>query len=190
MASDYGELDDLAHLLRAVDSRWFAVETIDSIHERVHQGILFTHEQVAVAGDPAELANDASLEYLITVPAGKFPHMRWAAECGGDSRVRIYEGVTTSDDGTEVTMLNRNRNSSNTAPITLHTGPTVSDYGTLLGDQVMPTGGGIFGIGGGAGAATIFGEWVLKPSTLYVVRLTNISGGAQPAGVEMRVYGR
>lgn len=170
----------------------WAFTTIDAEHRLVHEGLMFSLNDVTTG-----VANNSSLDVLFRVAESSFPHIRvlkWIAE-DADASGFVYEAPTTSDDGTQLTnIVNRNRNSSETANSTLFVGPTVSDVGIELAHFYFPDQGGLFGQTG------VFGddpgeEWVFKPNTNYLFRLTNQSGSAITVGTqiiwyELNGYGR
>ena len=160
---------------RSWDGYAHARTVMDHEHRMIHDGMAF-HSTHRVAS----LANGATYDILTTVPAGTFPHMTALlfTFSRGDLDIQSYEGATTSDDGTAMTQWNRNRNSLNT-PNTVHSyAPTVTDPGTLFHDRLVhPTGTGV-GNAEGIVAPNLGEEWILKPSTKYLMRLTNNSGGA------------
>ena len=151
-----------------------AVTVIQEQHRLSHDGFMF-HASGKVTG----LANDATQDFLLAVPAGVFPHLqRFNLNLeSGDIDVLMREAVTTSDDGAANGELNVNRNSSITPSSVLSLGPTVTDAGLLIHTQwVPPTGA---GVGSSAGVLDIQNgeEWILKPATKYLFRVTNKSGG-------------
>ena len=180
MARDTWRPSNADEELRSWDRYVHARTVMDHEHRMVHEGFAFH-----CVDRIASLGNGASLDWLISVPAGTFPHMtsfQFQLEAG-DCDVETYEGVTTSANGTLLTRHNRNRNSPITPGTVMYGGPTITDIGTLIHDRYIPPTGG--GVGSSAGTLSPnFGEeWILKPATKYVVRLTNNSGGAiQVAG--------
>lgn len=166
----YAEVDD------AADSR--ALVTMDTRHNRIHRGQMYEYTEVDAA-----LANAGTIELLLVLTAGA--HMRFASVAGGDARVQLYEGTTVSANGTQRTAQNRNRFSSNTPDMAIYFSPTITGDGTLISDGILP--GGIGGLFSGGGSSDIFEEWILGPGN-YLLRLTNISGGAQPCSVQVDFY--
>jgi hypothetical protein len=63
--------------------------------------------------------------------------------------------------------------------------PTVNDAGLLLENEFIPGGTGPQAVGG---AASTRSEWVLKPGTVYLVRMTNRAGNNQPASLALEWY--
>ena len=151
-----------------VDHTNEALKTQGEIHSKIHAGEFFT-----LAVKQLSLANSATLEILISVPATHSMHARFLGNVSGTVSVLLSEAPTTSAAGIAATPQNRRRTGTPpTANVTITLGPTVTDDGTTLYDGVIP-GGSILGSGGSSGS---FEEWVLKPDTDYLVRLTNISG--------------
>lgn len=162
--------------------RGFTNEVIstDVVHQRIHQGIMFG----ATVYDAA-LANAADLELLLQVGAG-VAHARLVGRIGGDGELRLFEGTTFSSAGSAVASVNRNRTKSITSTVTVTSAPTITDDGTELETQLIPGGSGFLLSGGGEGP--VFEEVILAPSTNYLLRLTNISGGNQPANLAVDYY--
>jgi len=152
-----------------------AYTVIQEPHRMSHDGFVF-HS----SGKNTGLANAATADFLMSVPAGVYPHVqrvRLDLE-DGDVDLAMYEGVTTSADGGVITPFNTNRNSSNTSGAILTGTPTVTDLGTLFHRHWIPPT--ATGVGAKAGIMDInaFGEeWLLAPSTKYLFRITNNSGG-------------
>lgn len=171
----------------SMDPFHWAHTFIDAEHRLVHEGLVYSVSSVQTG-----IANGASASFLMKVPAGVFPHARvidWSASNGAGT-IFLYEDTAVSGDGTTVDIRNRNRVSSRTASSTLFVGPTVTNVGTELDRVFLPDvgGGGFF-----AGPAGIFGsqpgeEWVFKPNSNYMFRLTNNSGAAITIGFNLAWY--
>jgi len=105
----------------------------------------------------------------ITTPAS--PVLRFVpavvsaeAEC----RVQFIEGPDGIADGTEVTPRNADRNSSAASSASVKYDPTVTiGGGVVLGNVVLGNGRAV------GGSITPSGEWLLKPSTTYVLLVEN-----------------
>lgn len=139
---------------------------LDFDHHQVHEG-----ESFQWTYGPAALANGASLDYRIVVGAvtatTRTPHLVIDIDSTVETWVYLYENPTTSSDGTAKVPLNRNRGSTATPNATFFEAPTVTGVGTLLTAYISGAG----KSGGGAEPRGI-SEWVLKPSTVYLVRAT------------------
>lgn len=159
------------------------VITVDVNHQRNHDGRAFYAYKLAP--DSAPLAALASIDIVLASPSGVFPHMTIDALCLGDAELYIYEGPTTTG-GTAFTPINRNRNYaiSNPSQIAMVINPTVTSVGTELDAQIIPGGAGKKS-GGGTGSTL---EYVLKPLTNYLFRLTNVNGVAHAAYLTLEWY--
>ena len=98
--------------------------------------------------------------------------------------LEIYESTTTSADGTSLPVFNKNRNSSNTPGTVISVGPTITDVGTQIKRAAITS---------PSGSSVVFsqsksGEWILKPATKYLVRITNNSGGAIDFNITIGFY--
>jgi len=156
---------------------------VDVNHQRNHDGRAFFAYKVYP--DSAKLAANASIDIAMASPAGVFPHVSVEGLCLGDAELYIYEGSTTSG-GTPFTPINRNRNyaASNTSQVAMVIAPTVSALGTQLDAQIIPGGVGKKSGGGTAGSL----EYVLKPLTTYLFRLTNVNGTDHAAYLTLEWY--
>ena len=159
------------------------VITVDVNHQRNHDGRAF----FAFYMNPvsAKLAADASIDIVMASPSGVIPHVSPYLFCQGDAEFYIYEGTATSG-GTLFTPLNRNRNYavSNPSQVAMVINPTVTSVGTMLDGQIIPGGVGKKA-GGGTGDAL---EYVLKPLTNYLFRLTNVNGTSHAAFMTLEWY--
>ena len=94
--------------------------------------------------------------------------------------VSLYEGseILEGDEGTALVAYNMKRSSANTPTAEVYHTPTVNDLGevALVNARILP--------GGNSPQARVGGgirqgiEWVLAPSTDYVLRAVNSSGSA------------
>lgn len=150
-------------------------------HARIHEGVYYTLNLYNAA-----LADDASLEMLIQVAADQAMHARFGGKIGGDGELRLFEGTTFSAAGTGLTAVNHNRFSTNTAQGTFSSGPTITGDGTQLDLEYLPGGTGSF-FSGGAGSQ-FFEEYVLQTGEVYLLRMTNRAGAAQPASLHVDFY--
>jgi hypothetical protein len=156
---------------------------VDVNHQRNHDGRAFYAYKVYP--DSAKLADNASIDIAMAAPEGVYPHLTLDGLCLGDAELYIYEGSTTSG-GTSFTPINRNRNYTITNPsqVAMVIAPTVSALGTQLDAQIIPGGAGKKSGGGTAGSL----EYVLKPLTTYLFRLTNVNGTAHAAYLTLEWY--
>lgn len=167
----YMMVDSTGAVVAYVDSFSGAVGSIDQEHLQIHRGVTYTISRQVTIDDSGGAT--PTYEFLASVPASTYPHFRHiiVQSDGGPFVVELYEGTTTSADGTSITPYNNNRNSSNTSSTACYYGPTITDDGTLIEAFLAPSTKGSFGSDGA-------NEWILKPSTKYMVRITNNTAGA------------
>ena len=157
--------------------------TIDVNHQRNHDGRAFYAYKIAP--DSAPLAADASINIVMASPSGVYPHVTIDGTCLGESELYIYENTTTTG-GTAFTPINRNRNYavSNPSQVAMVVNPTVTSVGDQLSIQIIPAGSGKKSTGSSAGSL----EFVLKPLTNYLFRLTNVDTAAHAASLQLEWY--
>ena len=169
-----------------VDSFTGAQGVISEPHLMTHNGLMF-HSSRKISG----VLNAEVSEFLLAVPALTWPHIhRLRMNVGsGDIDVVQYEGTTTSADGTAVDLRNTNRASTKTpGTVVTHT-PTVSAVGTEIHRMWLPpTAAGVGQSLTGISDAEAGEEWVLKPSTKYLTRITNNSGSTIDIWIELMLY--
>jgi hypothetical protein len=156
---------------------------VDVNHQRNHDGR--GYYAYKLAPDSAPLASAASINIVLASPSGVFPHVTVYGMCLGDAELYIYEGASTTG-GTAFTPINRNRNYavSNVSQVAMVINPTVTSVGTEIDAQIIPGGSGKKSTGGAAGSL----EYVLKPLTNYLFRLTNVNGTAHAASLQIEWY--
>jgi len=159
------------------------VIVVDVNHQRNHDGRAFFAFYINPVS--AKLAAGASIDIVMASPSGVFPHVSPEVFCQGDAEFYVYEGTATSG-GTSFTPINRNRNYavSNPSQVAMVTNPTVTSVGTMLDAQIVPGGVGKKA-GGGTGSAL---EYVLKPLTNYLFRMTNVNGTSHAAFMTLEWY--
>jgi hypothetical protein len=140
--------------------------TIDYAHHEIHDGTMFSYDDVITLG------SGATQDYVITVPdTTTWPHLAFDIEsCDGGMTFELYEG--TDKVGTTLqTTYNRNRNSATTATTTIHKGQSGGTTdGTRIGWRSSGTGAAGGKVSGQVGEAT---ERVMKRNTKYIVRITS-----------------
>lgn len=159
-----------------------ATRVITSDHANIHDGEGF---ELSISAEG--VADNGTVLIELTTPAVRYAHLKqispWAE--GGVASIDILEGSTSSG-GTDATPVNKKRvGTPVAATVTAKTGVTPSG-----GTAIMPPV--LFG-GGGAGQGTAGGnsmdnEWVLKPETKYVIRVTNLAGAAKALSLYLFWY--
>lgn len=157
--------------------------TIDINHQRNHDGRAFFAYKIFPDSSP--LGAGAHLDIALAAPAGVFVHVTTEAMCLGDSELRIYENAVASG-GTSFTPINRNRNHAVSDPsqVAMITSPTVTSVGNEIDAQIIAGGTGKKSTGGHGGSL----EYILKPLTTYLFRLTNVNGTAHAAHLTLEWY--
>lgn len=154
---------------------------VDVNHQRNHDGrAWFAYK---IAPDSAKLADAASIDIVLASASGVIPHLTVDALCLGDAELYIYEG-TSATGGTAFTPINRNRNYTTSSQVAMIINPTITALGTQIDAQILPGGSGKKSGGGTAGSL----EYVLKPLTNYLFRLTNVNGTAHAASLQLEWY--
>ena len=154
---------------------------VDINHLRLHEGVAYcvyhTHK------DASRLAAGSSINIAIAWPAGLEAHAFVDYQCGGEAEIYAYEGSTTSG-GTAMTLNRRNRVITTASQAAAVLNPTVSAVGTEFYSELITSAEGQ-GNRSGAGGRGISFEFILKPLTTYLFRLTNVNSSSQMA--EMRI---
>ena len=130
----------------------------------------------------SKLANNASINIVITAALNKSLGIGFIASCGGDAEVTIYENSTSITGGTLFVPLNRNRASDETSTTGILIDPTIGTLGSVIFESLV-FGGTDSGGGGGskAAGATARGDYALLDDISYTFKLTNVSGSSQQA---------
>ena len=156
------------------------ISNIDYVHAQTHAGRFFSGGIYN-----ASVANGVSLDVLIQTGVQSF-HAKFDLVTSGDATVRLYENATFSAAGSAVTMSNHNRSSSKVFVGTVTSTPTITATGTQLnGTGYIPAGMKNQTVGGDFGFSN---EFVLKTSTVYLVRLTNDSGATAKMQISVAGY--
>lgn len=176
-STDYGMVVRIAG---PVDSVTGAVQGIEWEHSRIHDGRAF------LAARKFTSLNNSTTDFLVDNAAGNYAHLRLLslACAAGPMEVWFYEAPTTSANGTAITANNCNRVSANTPGVNLYEGPTVSATGTQLTYILAPGARQT----GGVGESPVDIEWILAPSTKYLVRVVNLGAGNTIAGLRWFWY--
>ena len=162
-----------------------AIRTIETEHSYIHEGIFFE------SYNKFTLAAGATRVITLKAAAGKYLHYRPTSLVTSADKVLIefYEGATvTAATGAAITPANHDRNSSLTSTTTLLDAPTVTANGTKFAQVYIPGATGTGGTRTGQSAGTSGSEWVLKPNTVYLIRVTNGSSGSNDIQVNFQWY--
>lgn len=154
---------------------------IDVNHLRLHEGrAYYVYKLYPYA---ATLGAGSSIDIAIAWPAGITPHAVIAYQSGGDAEFYIYESPSTSG-GTPMTIHRRNRSLTTTSTGAAVLAPTVTSTGTEIYAEFISSGPG----GTGAGGGDYTYEYVFKPLTTYLFRLTNVNSSGHMAELRIEWY--
>lgn len=160
-----------------------ALVTVSILHRRVHEGITF---QASFKNEDASPVADNGNVSILLVTGARFNHLVFRGTAGGDAEALFYEGVTVTDSGTALAAHNMKRYVTTTSLTNAFHTPTVTVAGaTVLHDSLLPGGTGGNSPGGTVRANT---EWLLSLNTIYLIRLINRAGNAQPMSLVAQWY--
>ena len=112
-----------------LDNNVSANKVIDYTHHEMHSGSHYFYKSVI----PFNGGADETQYLMFTTPNTDVLINAKASIYGSlEFDIKIYEGGTVSANGTELDAFNNLRDSTNTPGLTLYTGPTVTDVGTLI----------------------------------------------------------
>lgn len=137
---------------------------------------------VGVASDfSTGVADGGTLEIHFNSNGAKgfFSHLIVA---GGDVEVEIIENPTVTSNGSELSLLNLNRDSDYTLEGSIYSGPSYDSDGKTIYNQYIP--GGQKNFSGGAEGTLL--PMIPKNNTPYIVKLTNRSGGSTYLGISIQ----
>lgn len=137
----------------------------------------------------AALADDGTIDIVVTTGAIYSVHVVWTANIGGDASLDIFRGPDFSG-GSAMGVVNRSQEAPiRASTITAILNPDIGSGGD--GTEIIPDGillpggtGGIAAGGGGEGRD----EFIIPPSTSFLYRLTNVSGQARKMNLGLDFY--
>ncbi len=166
---------------------------IDYGHHELHDGNSFSCHYAQDVTD----TNDRSV-IAFTTPADKDMHMLVLVSASAAADFFILEGATgTTIGATDLTVYNRDRNSTNTSLVTSIDGTLGSvSYYSLTTDTAITGGTELYHehIGAGrqgqavSGASRVSSEWILKKSTVYDIELKSLDANDNSHHVECTWY--
>ena len=154
--------------------------TITAPHYMIHEGKSFI---ASYAWD--NVAHLSTAKLRIIVGANKALHATISVVAQGNAEFRIYEGTTYTDNGTAVTIYDKNRTTANTSDALCYHTPTVNTSGPVIYHSFVPGGTKQRAVGS---VRTNGEEWIFKKSTDYMLMLANESGDNMDASIEIEFY--
>jgi hypothetical protein len=158
--------------------------TIDVNHLRMHEGRAYYAYKIHKDAD--KLGVGSSIDIAIAWPAGYEAHASVDYQAGGETEVYVYENPTTNG-GTAMTIHRRNRVDTTASQAAAVLNPTVTELGTEFYAELITSAEGQGNRRGAGGRGSSF-EFVLKPLTTYLFRLTNVNGNTQMAELRIDWY--
>ncbi len=165
MSSRSVQIKDQNEQLALVDKLSNGIHVASIIQQLMHAGKLF-----AVSTVNKGIMNGTSIDILLRTGVNP-AHASLRMTADGTADLKVFEAPTTSADGTPLLLVARNRVTSVAIGVLVFAGPTVSTTGLLLLDEIVPPSG-IREVQG-----LLADEIVMRPSTDYLLRLSNTSGG-------------
>lgn len=161
------------------DANTRSLLTVDYAHHEMHEGSFFRafYQVDAATGD--------SVMVVVTTPDTVIhAHMRAVFSFEGQGNIKILENPTEVNDGTSITPLNANRNSSSTSIMTVVHTPTDYDYtgATVLENRVLGS------KTSEGGDANFEHEWILKANETYVFMIVNESAQDSECNIILNWY--
>lgn len=154
--------------------------TITVPHHMIHEGKNFIASHFF-----SNLADQAIALFRILVGANKELHATLSVSAQGMGKFRIAEGTTYSNNGTAVTIYDKNRTTANTSDALCYHTPTVDAAAPKIYDCFVPGGSKQRAIGS---VRTNGEEWILKKSTDYLFLFVNYGGANMDASMEIEFY--
>lgn len=143
-----------------------AFVTIDVVHHEVHEGDHFLATDI-----DTDVDTGAAKYWRITTPAtSKRAHLILRYASTGAGTWEFFENPTTNAAGTQLTMVNSNRNSATTATTVFYYDNTTTSDGTRLwADRTGSNGTGLTRNSGSGGRED---ELILKENEDYIIKFT------------------
>lgn len=154
-------------------------------HHEIHDGD--TYLVSYKSPDASPIADNGTILFIITTHS-QYAHMTFRASCGGDMEAELYEGTQVEPGtGAAMTPYNKSRANPKVATVGVRRDMTLGPVGTLLENEFVAGGTGPLAVGG---ASQMRAEWILATSHVYMYRITNRAGSAQPASLAIEWYER
>jgi len=150
------------------------IETIGHYHDKIHSGDAYH------VSDYGTYSKNAEWDILIKVGSTQM-HLLWGVSANVGALVELFESPTVTANGTQYTIYNKKRASSNTPDTDVYETPTLTADGTQFEVAVLP-GSNQSGI-----LCSVDLEWVLKANTDYLFRITS-QGNSNLLGLALDWY--
>jgi hypothetical protein len=147
-------------------------------HHEIHCGDSYT------AFYTGDLANGASIVFSIVVPneLQKLFHLVYIIDTEAEALIEVKKDTTLSNNGTPITIFNRNHNSTLVDYIGFNHTPTITGAGTLFYSKRIGSG---RQSGGQVGRSD---EIILKNNSKYTITITNATANNNYYNIELNYY--
>ena len=163
-----------------VDGPVGASKSIAVLHDKIHDGKAYSTGFLEM-----ERADDASSTLFLSTPSDVYCHITLFGSAGGDAIATFHSGAQASG-GTVATITNKNFNSSNTSGVSGQYSPSaVTASGTTMWQGLLPGGSKNQAVGAQGEERD---EFILKPSTKYLMKLQNIAGAGKNLSLGCTFY--
>jgi len=152
-----------------IDNVSGAKVAIDILHNRVHESKTWLCSYKTPDASP--LPDNGTLEFLVI--NGRGADLSFQPDGNGDIEVVFFENTVVSNNGTQLAVVNLNRERSLDTDVTVFRDPAITSDGDQLLIQFSS-----WSTGGPAPRGAII--WILRPNTNYLIRVINRAGSAQP----------
>ena len=167
--SDSSLVDEDGNQL-TIDASTGALVRISYPHHETHDGNHYFISAFAVFN------TDEEAVFGVTTPdSTKEPHITFLVVGTSQTEIYVYESSTFTG-GVEIESINNNRNSTNTADLTVTSAPTVSDVGTLIFAQSTGKAG-VNPTKSDSGTYERANELILKRNTAYIFKAVSRDDG-------------
>lgn len=144
------------------------INTIDTEHHEIHEGEHFLLENCF------EAVANAAVNNIVVISGAKYCHMTFEVTTNnGKITIETFENTTFTGTGTQLNPLNNNRNSAKTSDVLFRLNPTITSAGDPIRKLII---GSSSSSNRSGGSVTRNKEVIFKPSTNYLLRITNQSG--------------
>jgi len=146
-----------------------AIHTIDQAHHEIHEGDYW------FADDISESLGSAAIKYWLLVTPNDTTrlHSLPVIVGTGEIEIQVYEGATVATNGTELPLLNRDRNSTATTAYKFYKDPTTPVITGCPIVRNIRVGSGKNAIGDSRSDA----ELILKSNSKYLIKVTSRATG-------------
>lgn len=162
----YGYTENGKILKPIIDFATNSLVNIDFEHYMVHYGKVYYIDRVATIDTDA-----TNIILIVTRDTPIYAHLGIILISTKGCLLEFYEDTVTSNDGTALTIFNRNRNSSNTSIMGAFHTPSVTTNGTLLQSKHVGSAG--VAEKSEPGETRNLSEWILKRNSKYLLKVTS-----------------